>query len=200
MKFKLLVIFLIFGGMIFQSCKNSDSEKTVVEIDEERGNDRIYFEGDIIEVGNEKFLDSIENYIIRDYLSERDLRSMTNAQRKFQIKRIDLNNDGKEEIFVNFTTTYFCGTGGCTVLLLSKNLSPITEFTVTKPPLYIEETMMNGWKVLMVQSDGKWRKLTFDDGTYPSNPSVAEISLEGPSESSEILFDVKNDSLRTYSF
>lgn len=188
---------LVFTILAFSSCKNQESEKTATEADEIEIEKPIIHESED-EVENAELLDKVENYILTDYLTEADLRTISKDQRKLQLYQIDLNNDGKKEIFVNLASTYFCGTGGCTVLLLNDQLQPITEFTVTQTPIYVEETIENGWKVLMVQSGGNWRKLIFEDGSYPSNPSIVEISVDAPHKSAEVLFD--NDKMKIYSF
>ncbi len=198
MTLKRTTIILIFTGMAFISCKNQDSKETLTEpttIETEQPTS-VESESDEDAI----LLDRIENFILRDYLTERDLRTISKDERKLQLHQIDLNNDGTKEIFVNLSSIYFCGTGGCTVLLLDDQLRPITEFTVTQTPIYVEETIENGWNVLMVQSEGKWRKLSYDNGTYPSNPSVAEISISAPTKTAEILFDDTNAKLKTYTF
>lgn len=196
MKIKIVTIVLV--GLIFNSCKNQDSEKTSTETNKIVTEKGVVSESENVEYA--KFLDKIENYILTEYLSERDLRTISKDQKKFQFRQIDLNNDGKKEIFINFVTSYFCGSGGCSVLLLDENLKPITEFSVTRTPIYVEETMKNGWRVLMVQSQGDWRKLIYENGSYPSNPSVVEISNDPPTENADILFDNDNEKLKTYTF
>lgn len=186
---------MVFTGLVLSSCKNQDSKDTTTEsaVEVEQP---IIDESEIEEDG--KLLDEIENYILKEYLTEGDLRTISNDQRKFQLEKIDLNNDGKEEIFVNLASVYFCGSGGCTVLLLDDQLRPITEFTVTQTPIYVEETIENGWKVLMVQSEGNWRKLIYKDGSYPSNPSVVEMSGSAPAKRAKILFESSATSLYTF--
>ncbi|MGY0407332.1 MAG: hypothetical protein ACWIPJ_03110, partial [Polaribacter sp.] len=120
-------------------------------------------------------------------------------QRKFQLYKVDLNNDGNKEVFVNFMTSYFCGTGGCTILLLNSNLKKINKFTVIRT-LYIEKTLQNGWRVLMTKSEGNWVKLMYKNGAYPSNPTVLKPTNELPSENAEILFKEDSSKLKTYNF
>ena len=189
------ILILVFTGLAFSSCKNQDSKDTTTESPIEVVQP-ITAESEIEE--DEKLLHEIENYILKEYLTERDLRTISNDQRKFQLEKIDLNNDGKEELFVNLSSIYFCGTGGCTVLLLDDQLRPITEFTVTQTPIYVEETIENRWKVLMVQSEGNWRKLIYKDGSYPSNPSLVEMSSNSPTRTAKVLFESSATSLYTF--
>ena len=64
--------------------------------------------------------------MINDHLKD-DIVAMTDSDRKFQMYKIDLNKDGKQEIFVRFLTPYFCGTGGCNFLLLDHEGEIITN-------------------------------------------------------------------------
>ena len=194
-----MAIILVCAVLIASSCKNQGPESIDTETNEMDNKEQIVLESQNDE-GNERFIDSIENYIIKEYLSERDLRTISKDQRKFQVYQIDLNNDGKKEIFINFMTSYFCGSGGCTVLLLDDEMELITEFTVTRTPIYVEEIMDNGWRLIMVQSEGKWRKLNYKDNSYPSNPSIVEITNDTPSKSADILFKENDENSKTYSF
>ncbi|CAA0221263.1 Probable lipoprotein precursor [Tenacibaculum maritimum] len=115
----------------------------------------------------------IKNYLTTVFLDESDLKIMPVEDRKFQYTSIDLNNDGIDEIFVYLNSRYFCGSGGCTFLLLDTNLNLITEFTVTRPPLLVSDTMENNWKKLYLLSDG-YREMVYNiqNKSYPANPSV----------------------------
>lgn len=191
---KIVAIVLVIMGLLIFSCKNRESENSStepLELFDEDGpeNDPAFA----------KLLDRLENYILTDYLTERDLRVIPKDQRKFQLYQIDLNNDGKQEILLNFVTDYFCGSGGCNMVLLDDELRP-TEFTEMQPPIYAEVEIENGWKVLKVRSNGKWRKLIYEDGSYPSNPSLIGGSDNPPSKAATILFDNENSEVKTYTF
>ncbi|MDB0601547.1 hypothetical protein PL373_10385 [Tenacibaculum maritimum] len=115
----------------------------------------------------------IKNYLTTVFLDESDLKIMPVEDRKFQYTTIDLNNDGTDEIFVYLNSISFCGSGGCTFLLLNPNLNLITEFTVTRPPILVSDTMENNWKKLYLLSDG-YREMVYNvqNKSYPANPSV----------------------------
>jgi hypothetical protein len=150
---------------------------------------------------NDKLAIEIKNYITTKLLTIEDLKLISEDQRKFQIYQIDLNNDGENEIFVNFITSYFCGSGGCTILLLNNQLKPITKFTVTRTPLFAEQILKNGWRILLTKSEGELKELVYTDGTYPSNPSLIEKApYDAPSGHSEIMFDINFSNPKTYNF
>ncbi|KFC21308.1 hypothetical protein [Epilithonimonas lactis] len=132
--------------------------------------------------------EKVAHYIANEYLTPGDLKAIPMSERKFRYQTIDLNTDGKMEIFVSFFTPYFCGSGGCSMVLLDDHLKPITKFTVTTPPLYAEQETTDGWKTLLVQDRDGWKQLTFKDGKYPSNPSVLPASTKEPSDYAQGIF------------
>lgn len=196
MKVKITVLVLFAMGLTLNSCKNNNSSDDI-EIDKviRENKDDLDSEANV----DIKFRDSLENFILTDYLDERDLRRISNDQRRFQYQKIDLNNDGKSEIFINFITPYFCDSQGCDMLLLSNDFKLITHFTSISTPIYIEENLQHHWKSLVVKSEGSWRKLFYDQGSYPSNPTLNPISKDSISKSVTVLFE-KSDRIKTFTF
>lgn len=92
--------------------------------------------------------------------------------KKFIFFEYDLNEDGKKEILVGLTGGYFCGTGGCTQLLLDNQGNVITQFSVSGNSVVIDTNKTNGWKDLFIYSGSKYRIVKFNGKTYPSNPSI----------------------------
>ena len=92
--------------------------------------------------------------------------------KRFIFFEYDMNEDGNKEILVGFTEPYFCGTGGCTQLLLDNQGNVITTFSVSDYPVIIDTNKTNGWKDLFIYSGGKNRIVKFDGKKYPSNPSI----------------------------
>jgi hypothetical protein len=103
--------------------------------------------------------------------------------RRFIFFTYDLNDDGVTEIFVGLTGPYFCGSGGCTILLLNNKAGAITQFTVTDYPVIIADTKSNGWKDLVLMSRGKNHLVKFNGKAYPSNPSVQPLFKNMPGDS-----------------
>ena len=124
----------------------------------------------------------IRSFLTKNLLKD-DLKLMEKNDRKFQYEEVDLNGDGENEYLVGFKNSYFCGSGGCTYYLLHNDGSVITVFTVAHAPfiaLIVSKT--NGWKDLLVKSDGSLRHLKFDGKTYPANPSVVQKFIGIPSD------------------
>jgi len=208
-------LILLFALMAFVACKNQKSEAEEMEnetremVDKEkpaagslsettdRQADQELYAPQSSDDGNAA---SIKNALVNDLLKD-DLAAMEETDRKFQYFTVDLNNDGKNEHFVAFLSRYFCGSGGCTVMLLDHEASVITRFTVMNTPIWAEKATTNGWRNLLVRSEGELKELRFDGSTYPSNPSVVPTaSFDAPSGSAIIMFDDNFAKAKTYTF
>jgi hypothetical protein len=104
------------------------------------------------------------------------------TSRKFIFFEYDLNDDGKKEILVGFTGSYFCGSGGCTQYILDEQGQVISKFTVANNPVIIDTHKSNGWKDLIIYSGGKNRLVKFNGKKYPSNPSAQPESKMIPGD------------------
>lgn len=143
---------------------------------------------------------NIKNFLVNDYLKD-DLSFLQAIDRKFQFYKIDLNGDGNNEIFVRFMSPYFCGSGGCTFLLLDKYGEVITRFSVTRAPIFVEPSKVNGWSLLLVKDSGVFKELTFQDGTYPSNPTVLpKAPYDAPSGHAQVMFHDELYVSKTFEF
>ena len=100
---------------------------------------------------------------------------------KFISAFVDLNGDGKQDVIAYLLGPKWCGSGGCTMLVLAPQGSSyqvITRITITRPPIRVLDTKTNGWHDLSVQvggggiSEGYDAKLAFNGKKYPSNPTV----------------------------
>jgi len=127
---------------------------------------------------------------LQSYLKE-DLNKglIDTMSRQFQLQVADLNKDGKNETFVGLTGPYFCGSGGCTFLLLDHTGRLNTRFTVASYPVIVDSTFTKGWRDLLVQSGGKFHRLKYTGVKYPSNPSGAPIVDFLPSKGLLSIFD-----------
>ena len=138
---------------------------------------------------DEQTANNLKNFMVNDFLKD-DIAFLQPNDRKFQFYKIDLNNDGQDEIFVRFLSPYFCGSGGCTFLLLDKYGEIITKFTVTRAPIFVEPSAKNGWSILLVKDAGVFKELIFSEGSYPSNPSVlSKAPYDAPSGHAQVMFD-----------
>ncbi len=134
------------------------------------------------------------------YKEDLDKNLIDSFSRTFTLFEYDLNEDNKKELLVAQNGPYFCGSGGCTVLLLSPEGNPITTFTVTRTPIIVLRDRSNGWNDLLLQSKGKYHRLKFDGKKYPSNPSVAPVFDEIPGDELPRLLDTDNEPYPSFAF
>jgi len=205
MKYLYLLVFLL---VITVSCKNkkseikNDSEKQKIELDKKETTQSEVQELTkyVSQSIDEDLANNLRNFLVNDYLKN-DISLLQKSDRKFQFYKVDLNTDGNDEIFVRFLTPYFCGTGGCTFLLLDHEGEIITKFTVTRAPIFVEKKDVNGWAILLVKDAGVFKELTYKNGTYPSNPSMlSKAPYDAPSGHAEVLFDKDFGNAKTYEF
>ncbi|WP_226578165.1 hypothetical protein [Halobacillus litoralis] len=99
---------------------------------------------------------------------------------RYWYNKVDLNEDGVPEVFVYLSGPMVCGTGGCSAILLEKKDNRYqvkTKFSLVRSPVIVSNEKTNGWKNLVMYvagggMKGAYKQLTYQDGTYPSNPSV----------------------------
>lgn len=108
-----------------------------------------------------------------------DLGNLGENERRFEYARVDLNGDGREETFVRLVNPVFCGSGGCSYLLLDADLQLRQRFTQIDPDggLVVMTARQNGWRDLVVSHSSAGasgqRRLMFDGQQYPENASTA---------------------------
>lgn len=201
------IIYLFLGlSLIYVSCKTDSKkaidQKEVTEIDTiaVKNNDIESRSKYVRQSTDEQTANNIKNFLVNDFLKD-DLSFLKDNDRKFQFYKIDLNGDGNDEIFVRFMGPYFCGSGGCTFLLLDKYGEIITRFTVTRAPIFVESNKINDWSLLLVKDSGVFKELTFKDGSYPSNPSMLpKAPYDAPSGHAQVLFHDELYESKTYEF
>ncbi|TXD47213.1 hypothetical protein [Polaribacter sp. IC073] len=188
MKKHIILLLLIFIGLLINACKKNKAdtrEEFTTPFSKQNTDDEMS--------------KKIKTFLTTKFLTAADVRAIDNNQRKFQFYKVDLNNDGKEEIFIKLMTSYFCGSDGCTLLLLDNNLNLINRFSPTQT-FYIDENIENDWNILITKTEGNWRKLVYKSGAYPSNPTLVEKINEKQRKNGQIIFDKKNNKAKTYTF
>jgi len=115
----------------------------------------------------------------------------------FKRANADLNGDGRPEAFVYVTDQAYCGSGGCSLVVLSpqgNSYRVVLRSTVTQLPIRVLATSTCGWRDIgaTVAGGGITRpytaRLRFDGHRYPSNPTVPPaVPLKHPT--GDILID-----------
>ncbi|MGE8342632.1 MAG: hypothetical protein ACN6OI_16490 [Flavobacterium sp.] len=198
MKNRMLILTAILA---LSSCQNKDNSKNIVKtIVQDTLSKTLGGTADLSEVSekNNKEVELIRKQLL--ILLKKDLPAMTKEDRSFYYEAFDLNNDKKEEYFVGFSNSYFCGSGGCSGYILKNDGTVINRFSVTDFPIYVTTSATEKFYDLIFESGGKFHLLKMKGGKYPSNPSVQEI-IKGdvPKESTKVL-DIQGKKLEKYSF
>ncbi|OAZ04399.1 hypothetical protein [Flavobacterium succinicans] len=179
---KVIVTLALFVFWVLSSCKKEvkpgesttvivDSLKTEAVVDPDL-TDTIPAGSYGIHSSSSKTADLIRLILKKLYKDDLAKNFIDDNSKKFIFFEYDLNEDGKKEILVGLTGGYFCGTGGCTQLLLNDQGNIITQFSVSGNPVVIDTNKTNGWKDLFIYSGSKYRVVKFNGKTYPSNPSI----------------------------
>lgn len=123
-------------------------------------------------INDEDVVSKVKTYMKTSLKGDLEKGFVDSLSRHCIAQQIDLNHDGNSEVFVGLSGPYFCGSGGCTLLLLSDKGELITRFTVSETPVRILKSSTDGWNDLLIQSQAKHHVLKYDGKTYPSNPSI----------------------------
>jgi hypothetical protein len=106
--------------------------------------------------------------------------------------RVDLNGDGREEVFAYPMGSIFCGTGGCNLLLFtprrSGELRLLNDFPISRLPIVVSEQRTRGWRDLWRRESGggapaSYVHHVFDGRRYREKE---RISGENPPQGNEI--------------
>lgn len=198
MKSKILIL---IGILAFYSCQNKKESSNIVKTIVQDTLSKTV--GGTANLSDAPSRDDKAVELIRKQLNillEKDLPAMTKADRFFYYQAFDLNNDDKNEYFVGFSNSYFCGSGGCSGYILNNDGSLINRFSVTDYPILIANTSTENFSDLIIESNREFHIVRMKDGKYPSNPSVQEI-WKGvtPKESTKVL-NITDKKMEKYSF
>jgi hypothetical protein len=180
-------IFCLASGIILASCNTKKEDKVVLQKDTIVNSQKDAIADTI--VVEDTNASRIKDFLVNKFLVN-DLKIMDQSERIFQYENVDLNDDGIPETFVRFSSSYFCGSGGCTFLLLDDKQNIITKFTVMDAPIFVERKKIKGWSILLVKNGGVFKELAFNGSKYPSNPSIVpKAPYDAPSSNAIVLFE-----------
>lgn len=194
-------ILIIVAILAFYSCQNKTESKNIINtIAQDTLSKTVAGTADVADapVKEDKSVELIRKQL--NVLLKKDIPAMTKEDRFFFYEAFDLNNDQKNEYFVGFSNSYFCGNGGCSGYILNNDGSVINHFTVTDFPIYVTTSSTEKFYDLILKSDGLFHHIKLKNGKYPSNPSI-EDKWKGdiPKESTKVL-DIYEKKLEKYSF
>ena len=207
------IIILVF---LIPACNNSPEladakEKTVIEKKDsmattEKANDdpdptdTIATEAYNIDTYNPTTVATVKRLLLTKYADDIKKQLIDSFSRKFILIEYDFNSDGSKEILVGLNGSYFCGSGGCTLLLLKSNGEIVTSFSVSEIPVIVATSKTNGWNDLYIYSNKKFRVVKFDGNKYPSNPSMLPVLNTMPSDVLPRLLNVANEPYPKFTF
>lgn len=101
---------------------------------------------------------------------------------RYVYARVDLNGDGRDEVFVYLLGSIFCGTGGCNLLLFTEakpGYSLVNEFPISRTPVIVAPETTSGWSdLLRLESGGgaaaSYVRHTFDGKHYVRRERLPE--------------------------
>ena len=120
---------------------------------------------------------------LKKFLQKYDGNPTSTAERttRYAAAFVDLKDDGTQDVIVYLIGPRWCGSGGCSTLILApqgESYRVITKTTVTQPPIRVLSTKTNGWHDLGVWVQGGGiqpgyeARLRFNGKKYPGNPTV----------------------------
>jgi hypothetical protein len=118
---------------------------------------------------------------LQNYVGTPDAETKTT---EYSVAFADLKDDGSKDAIVYLSSDGWCGTGGCTMLILTSegaSYRVVTKATVTRLPIRVLSTKSNGWHDIGVGLAGGGIQfsyeaiLSFDGKTYPENPSTVPV-------------------------
>ncbi|MCA1054435.1 hypothetical protein LCM10_05510 [Rossellomorea aquimaris] len=117
----------------------------------------------------------LEKALIREFQLDQNTNGI-----KYYYNRIDLDGDGRLELFVYIVGSYLCGTGGCSAAIFKEKRGDyvlVSRFSLVNNPVIISDNKTNGYHDIIMNVYGGgiepfFAQLRYDGKTYPGNPSM----------------------------
>ena len=127
----------------------------------------------------ESSIDSLTK-VIQDYIGTPDAETKTT---EFAVAFVDLRDDGRKEAIVYLSSDGWCGTAGCTMLILAPegtSYNVVSKIPAVRLPIRVLTAKANGWHSIgvIVRKSGTAPLyeaiLSFDGKSYPYVSDGAE--------------------------
>ncbi len=109
----------------------------------------------------------------------------------FRYVLTDLNADNILDAVVLLGDSYWCGSGGCTMLVFKgqgRQLRFVSSTSLTDEPIIQTRVRQNGWSSLIVYSPRRGKViLNFNGKQYPENPSTLGLASDRELSQARIL-------------
>ena len=108
---------------------------------------------------------------------------------------VDLNGDHIADAVILITDNEYCGTGGCTMVVLrgdSEQFHLVSSSTITRKPILFLQEVRNGWHTLSVRVEGGGIApgqvmMRFARNRYPGNPTMQPRAKQSDLEAARTL-------------
>jgi hypothetical protein len=111
----------------------------------------------------------------------------------YKSARFDLNSDGTDDAIVLLTGSFWCGSGGCTMLVfkgLKEDFKLLSSTSVTLEPIRVLKQPSSGWASLIVHSRSHGEALLrFNGKKYPGNPSTAPLASKAQVQAASVVIE-----------
>ena len=142
---------------------------------------------------------------LRDYLA----RGGGGADRttRYRFALVNLDGSGKKDVIAYVTGRSWCGTGGCTMLILAADGSSyrvISRIPITRAPIRVLTVTSKGWRDIGVWVQGGGIQpgyeadLPFDGSGYPTNPSAPPARRLGADTEGEVVLSATDEGTPLY--
>ncbi len=146
--------------------------------------------------------DSLHAHLQRQFAAQAEY----DPDARYSMARADLNGDGRDEALVLMRARSWCGTGGCTMLVLTPERSgwrTVTRMSVTYAPVRLLQTRSRGWRDLAVRVAGGGvpaREVTmrFNGSSYPTNPTAVPAARGSRAAAGRILISEDDEGRLLY--
>lgn len=125
---------------------------------------------------------------------ERTLSVPAGTPYAYMVDRVRLHEGGPPQTLVLLSGAYFCGSGGCSALILdgAPPYRVVTELTLMRPEWIVTKQTHRGWHDIVVCVSGggatpHYARLRFDGRSYPANPSDAPAVAPGTVLSGDVV-------------
>ncbi|WP_316838623.1 hypothetical protein [Pedobacter gandavensis] len=178
MKIQFPVIGLLSGMLLFSCTSSEKKENNTDTLSAVQNSTATPTDTTVATVPavDQKTVDLIKLKLNEIYKDDLAKNLIDTPSRKFKLFEVNLNEDPKKEILVGLTGSYFCGSGGCTMLLFDAEGKVLNKFTVVDYPVSVATTSTKGWKDLIIQSNGKDHLIKYNGKAYPANPSIQAVA------------------------
>jgi hypothetical protein len=148
-------------------------------------------------------LETAMRQAVPDYVNY--IKTNPQSPARYYYNLVDLNGDGKPEAIVYPLGSYFCGTGGCTLMIfqpINKTYKLIGKIPLSHSPIIVTEQKTTGWKDLIRPTAGgglplnysylRYRQGKYTEGTeVPQNTAVKGQAVLGSDTPSELELKAK---------